>query len=51
MYHAHASSHRGDGIFGPVVVRQRKDIDKHLYEFDLKEHVMVLTDWYAYREK
>ena len=51
MYHGHASSQRGDGVLGSVVVGKKNDINGHLYDKDLKEHVIVLLDWYALIKK
>jgi hypothetical protein len=50
MYHGHASSQRGDGVLGSLIVRKKHDIEDHLYDKDLKEHVMVLFDWYALKK-
>lgn len=38
---------RGDGVFGALIVHvpEEEDLHKDLYDFDLKEHVMILMDW------
>lgn len=38
---------RGDGAFGPIIVREPKKTNVHvkLYDFDLTEHVISLNDW------
>lgn len=44
-WHAHSSNQRTDGIFGSLVVRSNNDPNAHLYDYDLKNHVIVLNDW------
>ena len=38
---------RADGVFGPLIVRQSRDKDPHstLYDYDLPEHVIMVSDW------
>lgn len=38
---------RGDGTFGPLIIKEPKTKDPHanLYDFDLFNHVMSLNDW------
>ena len=39
---------RGDGLFGSLIVRQPARCDPHsdLFDYDLPEHVIIITDWY-----
>ncbi|KAL3267707.1 hypothetical protein HHI36_006838 [Cryptolaemus montrouzieri] len=47
FYHAFADSDRADGFFGAFVVRQPDKLDPHkkLYDEDLKEHIILLSEW------
>ncbi|XP_076435540.1 uncharacterized protein LOC143275365 isoform X2 [Babylonia areolata] len=47
FYHSHSGLFRGEGLFGPLIVRQSvsRDPQRALYDLDLPEHVMVLNDW------
>lgn len=38
---------RADGVFGPLIVRQSASQEPHanLYEHDLPEHVIMVSDW------
>lgn len=38
---------RADGLYGSLVIRQPKSRDMHsnLYDYDLPEHVIIVTDW------
>ncbi|XP_044755392.1 laccase-25-like [Coccinella septempunctata] len=47
FYHAFADSDRADGLFGAFIVRQSDKIEAHrkLYDEDLKEHVIMLSEW------
>lgn len=38
---------RGDGMFGPLIVREPAELNPHidLYDYDLSEHVIVAHDW------
>ncbi len=38
---------RGDGLFGALIIRQPKSREIHsgLYDLDLPEHVIIITDW------
>jgi FtsP/CotA-like multicopper oxidase with cupredoxin domain len=45
MWHAHSASQRAEGLFGALIVRESNDVNAHLYDFDLSEHVIVLNDW------
>ncbi|XP_030837936.1 laccase-4-like [Strongylocentrotus purpuratus] len=46
-WHSHSGLQRADGLFGPVVVRQRRDDEVHssLYDIDDHEHVIMMSDW------
>ncbi|CAG2058949.1 unnamed protein product, partial [Timema podura] len=45
FYHAHAVTQHAGGVFGPLLVKQPLQDDPHadLYEFDLEEHVVILS--------
>lgn len=38
---------RGEGVYGPMIVRTPKNQDphKHLYDFDMPSHTITITDW------
>ena len=38
---------RADGVFGSLIVRQSRHKDPHspLYDYDLPEHVILVSDW------
>ena len=36
-----------DGVFGSLIIREAKDVHAKLYDFDLKEHVVMLNEWTA----
>ena len=46
-WHSHAGLQRSNGLFGHLVVRQPPSRDPHsaLYDRDLPQHVLSLTDW------
>ena len=46
-WHSHAGLQRSNGLFGHLVIRQPPSRDPHsaLYDYDLPEHVMSVTDW------
>ncbi|CAF0954234.1 unnamed protein product [Brachionus calyciflorus] len=46
FWHAHSGLLRTDGIFGPLIIRQKSDPLKNLYDFDLKEHYIILNEWH-----
>ena len=48
FYHSHVSFQRGDGHFGPYIVRQpvEEEANAHLYDFDLTEHVIFPQEWF-----
>ena len=47
FYHSHAGHHKVNGIYGGIVVRQdpRNDPNSKYYTQDLKEHLIVASDW------
>ncbi|EDV98942.1 GH13325 [Drosophila grimshawi] len=47
FWHSHTGMQRGDGVFGPLIIRRPKSTEPHggLYDFDLGEHVLVVQDW------
>jgi L-ascorbate oxidase len=38
---------RGEGLFGPLIVRRNNAKNPHwkLYDYDLSEHVIMINDW------
>lgn len=45
FWHSHAGLHRASGVLGSLVVRQAEDPHRGLYDTDLPEHVIMLSDW------
>ncbi|GJQ77051.1 Mco1 [Trypoxylus dichotomus] len=47
FWHAHSGLQRGEGIFGPLIIRTPEDTNQHidLYDYDLSEHVIIIHDW------
>lgn len=47
FYHSHAGHHKANGIHGGIVVRQnlKNDLSSKFYDQDLKEHLIVASDW------
>lgn len=47
FYHSHSGHHKTNGIYGGIAVRKNPDEDPHgiEYNYDLKEHMMVVSDW------
>uniref|UniRef100_A0A8D8WL32 Laccase-2 n=1 Tax=Cacopsylla melanoneura TaxID=428564 RepID=A0A8D8WL32_9HEMI len=47
FWHSHTGSQRGDGAFGAFIIRKplSREVHGHLYDHDLPEHVMHITDW------
>ncbi|KAL1123234.1 hypothetical protein AAG570_002321, partial [Ranatra chinensis] len=47
FWHSHTGTQRGDGVFGPLVVRvsPERDVHRGLYDEDLVEHTLVVLDW------
>ena len=48
FYHSHVSFQRGDGLFGPYIVREIEGNDPNydLYDFDLTEHYIFPQEWF-----
>ena len=48
FYHSHVAFQRGDGLFGPYIVRAIKDTDPNSkeYDFDLTEHFISVQEWF-----
>ena len=48
FYHSHTSFQRGEGAFGPCIVRRTAENDPqtHLYDFDLTEHLIFPQEWF-----
>ncbi|XP_062551445.1 uncharacterized protein LOC134216595 [Armigeres subalbatus] len=44
-YHSHTGYHLANGHLGVAVVRNPLDVNVGLYDFDLSEHVILITDW------
>ena len=46
-WHSHAGLQVGDGLAGPLIVRQPKSIDENgnHYDCDLPDHVIMLQNW------
>ena len=37
--------HLKDGVFGSLIIREATDTHSKLYDFDIKEHVIILNEW------
>ena len=48
FYHSHSSFQRGDGLFGPYIVRTAKELDPNAdeYDFDLTDHYISVQEWF-----
>ncbi|CAH0550161.1 unnamed protein product [Brassicogethes aeneus] len=48
FWHAHTGLQKMDGLYGSLIVRQSPKRDPHskLYDEDLPEHVMLISDWF-----
>lgn len=44
-YHAHSGLHRTNGVVGKLNIREQFDPNADQYDFDLKEHSVLLSDW------
>ncbi|KAH9491785.1 hypothetical protein Btru_029498 [Bulinus truncatus] len=46
-WHGHAGTQRADGLYGPLIVHQPPSQDHYYaaYDYDLPEHVIMITDW------
>lgn len=47
FYHGHSGHHKANGQYGALIVRENPWLDPNfdLYDHDLKEHVLVISDW------
>ncbi|XP_014258517.2 laccase-1-like isoform X1 [Cimex lectularius] len=45
FWHSHIGLQRGEGVYGPLIVKKRSDIYAPLYDMDLSEHIIVVQDW------
>ncbi|KAG5677062.1 hypothetical protein PVAND_006846 [Polypedilum vanderplanki] len=47
FYHSHTGHHKVNGHYGGLVIRRPKsdDPNSNLYDYDLKEHLIVASDW------
>ena len=48
FYHSHSSFQRGDGLFGPYIVRTNRALDPNgdEYDLDLTEHYIHVQEWF-----
>ncbi|XP_033122692.1 oxidoreductase OpS5-like [Anneissia japonica] len=46
-WHSHTGVQRGEGMYGPLIVRSPKTIESNsnLYDVDILDHVMIIYDW------
>lgn len=44
-WHAHSGVHRTNGLIGTLVIREANDPNADLYDYDLAEDSVLLTDW------
>lgn len=49
-WHSHHGHQKVDGIFGSLIVRNWKEKEPNAdqYQCDIKEHVIVINDWFHY---
>ncbi|XP_055549126.1 uncharacterized protein LOC129732340, partial [Wyeomyia smithii] len=47
FYHSHSGHHKVNGHYGAMIIREPETNDPNaaLYDFDLPEHTMVVSDW------
>ncbi|XP_011688158.1 PREDICTED: laccase-1-like isoform X2 [Wasmannia auropunctata] len=45
FWHSHSGYQRGDGVFGPLIVRVPPKIDWHKDLYDHDEYTLVIADW------
>jgi FtsP/CotA-like multicopper oxidase with cupredoxin domain len=47
FFHSHSGHHKVNGLYGGIVVRRAESEDPNgsLYDHDLKEHLIVASDW------
>ena len=46
FWHSHTGLHKLNGLYGPLIVRepQTTDVSGDLYDYDLTDHVLLLSD-------
>ncbi|XP_015121329.1 laccase-1 [Diachasma alloeum] len=45
FWHSHSGFQRGDGVFGPLIVRPQEGRDHHKDRYDVDEHIITILDW------
>nr|XP_040232544.2 uncharacterized protein LOC120955589 [Anopheles coluzzii] len=45
LYHSHSGHQKANGHYGLFVIRSPTDINRHLYDYDLSEHHIIISDW------
>lgn len=47
FWHSHTGMQRGDGSFGPLIIKEPIELDIHrgLFDVDSSEHHIILQDW------
>ncbi|XP_076296818.1 uncharacterized protein LOC143217023 [Lasioglossum baleicum] len=45
FWHSHLGFQRGDGVFGPLIVRTPPEMNWHKDLYDIDEHVIQILDW------
>ncbi|XP_066583904.1 uncharacterized protein [Prorops nasuta] len=45
FWHSHSGLQRGDGLFGPLIVRSPPGKDYHNDIYDIDEHTVLIFDW------
>lgn len=45
FYHSHFGEQRAFGLAGPLIIREAKDPNAHLYDYDLTEHIVFIQDF------
>uniref|UniRef100_A0A336LRE1 CSON012189 protein n=1 Tax=Culicoides sonorensis TaxID=179676 RepID=A0A336LRE1_CULSO len=45
FYHSHSGHHKVNGHYGALIVRNETSPHANLYDFDVKEHTIIISDW------
>lgn len=47
IWHSHSAVQRGDGLYGPLIVREPPELNPHknAYDLELSEHFLTIMDW------
>lgn len=45
FWHSHSGFQRGDGVFGPLIVRTSPKANWHKDLYDIDEHIIQISDW------